>query len=204
MMDHLPRLQQLLRQLQQVPYLASKNLYRVAHHFLDMDERRFEQFIEILEAAHKHTVKCSICFAFKERDKDCSWCVGTIRDRQTICVVETWHDLCAIEKTGAYQGVYHVLGGALCPLEGVGPEDLTIEQLLERVKLDAKEIILALNQTPEGEATAAFIARKLEGVLGEDRLLKITCLSRGIPVGSSLEAMDRLTIFKAMAERRIF
>lgn len=202
-MDNLPRLQQLLRQLQQVPYLASKNLYRVAHHFLDMDDKRFEQFVETLVAAHKFTVKCEQCFAFKERDKDCTWCAAPVRDKQIICVVETWHDLCAIEKTGAYQGVYHVLGGALCPLDGVGPEDLTIEPLLGRARQGCKEIILALNQTPEGEATAAFIARKLENALAGEPV-KVTCLSRGIPVGSSLEAMDRLTIFKAMAERRIF
>lgn len=118
-----------------------------------------------------------------------------------ICVVETWHDLYAIEKTGAYQGAYHVLGGAICPLDGIGPEDLTIGPLLERVKQGCREIILAVNQTPEGEATAAFIARKLEPIRQD---VRITCLSRGIPVGSPLESMDRLTIFKALTERRIF
>jgi len=200
-MDNLPRLAQLLRQLQQVPYLASKNLYRVAHHFLEMDERRLEQFVAILTAAHQHTMKCQLCWAWKERERDCSWCGSLARDQQIICVVETWHDLCAIEKTGAYKGIYHVLGGAICPLDGIGPENLTIESLLGRVRAGGcREIILAVNQTPEGEATAAFIARKLEGSVE----VKITCLSRGIPVGSSLEAMDRLTIFKAMAERRMF
>lgn len=200
-MENLPRLAQLLRQLQHVPYLASKNLYRVAHHFLEMDEGRLEQFIAVLTAAHKETVKCHTCFAWKERERDCSWCATAARDQQVICVVETWHDLCAIEKTSSYKGSYHVLGGAICPLEGIGPENLTIGALVERARNGhCREIILAVNQTPEGEATAAFIARKLEGVDG----VKITCLSRGIPVGSSLEAMDRLTIFKAMAERRIF
>jgi len=201
MIDNLPKLQQLLRQLQQVPFLASKNLYRVAHYILEMDSRRFEQFMTALQVAHANIVKCSICWAWREREQDCSWCNSSKRDQHIVCVVETWHDLCAIEKTGAYDGVYHVLGGAICPLEGIGPENLTIDALLARSQPGLDEIILALNQTPEGEATAAFIARKLEAVNNQ---IKVTCLSRGVPVGSSLEYMDRLTIFKAMNERRIF
>lgn len=199
MMDHLPHLQELLRQLAQVPYLASKNLYRVSHHFLSMDERRFAQFLEILQKAYANTKKCERCYALKEREGLCPWCHGA-RDQRVICVVETWHDLCAVEKSGSFTGVYHVLGGAICPLDGMGPEDLTIEQLRLRCQTGVDELILALNQTPEGEATAAFTARRLEGVPG----IKITCLSRGVPVGSSLESMDRLTIFKALSERRLF
>jgi len=200
MMDHLPHVLQLLKQLQQVPYLASKNLYRVAHHFLEMDDQRFENFMQALKAAHKYTAKCTTCWSWKEQDIVCPWCACVKRNQQQICVVETWHDLYAIEKTGAFQGTYHVLGGAICPLDGVGPEDLTIDSLLERAK-NCQEIILAVNQTPEGEATAAFIARKLDPLKDQ---IKITCLSRGIPVGSHLEAMDRLTIFKALTERRSF
>jgi recombination protein RecR len=200
-MDQLPHLQQLLRQLQQVPYLASKNLYRVAHYFLEMEPRRFEQFMGVLTEAHKQLAKCEICFAWKEREQACIWCSASKRNQGIICVVETWHDLCAIEKTGAFSGVYHVLGGAICPLEGRGPEDLTIEPLIERIKNGGSEIILALNQTPEGEATAAYIARRLESISHQAVL---SCLSRGLPVGSSLEMMDRLTIFKALAERRNF
>lgn len=200
-MDQLPHLQQLLRQLQQVPYLASKNLYRVAHYFLEMEPHRFEQFIGVLTEAHAQLGKCEICFAWKERQQPCVWCSNPKRDQQVICVVETWHDLYALEKTGAFSGVYHVLGGAICPLEGRGPEDLTIEQLIQRAQSGTKELILALNQTPEGEATAAYIARRLEGVAHQATL---SCLSRGLPVGSSLEMMDRLTIFKALAERRSF
>jgi len=105
----------------------------------------------------------------------------------------------AIDKTGGYVGGFHVLGGVICPLDGVGPEDLTITQLIARVDAGVKEIILATNQTPEGEATAAFIAHKLQG-----KEVTITCLARGIPVGSSLEYMDRLTVYKALSERRPF
>jgi recombination protein RecR len=114
-------------------------------------------------------------------------------------VVETWQELLAIEKTGGYRGVYHVLGGVISPLEGIGPENLTINQLLNRVHEGATELILAMNQTPEGEATSAFIASKLKG-----KSVVISCLARGIPVGSSLEYMDRLTLHKALSERRPF
>jgi recombination protein RecR len=200
-MDHLPHALQLLKQLQQVPYLASKNLYRVAHYFLEMDEKRLAIFLQALKDAHNYTVKCTTCWSWKEATAACPWCTSTKRNQKQICVIETWHDLYAIEKTGAYLGSYHVLGGAICPLDGLGPEDLTIESLIDRVSSGCDEVILAVNQTPEGEATASFIARKLENLKLSS---KITCLSRGIPVGSSLESMDRLTIFKALSERRLF
>ena len=200
-MENLPQVTHLVRQLQQVPYLASKNLYRVVHYFLEMDEQKLELFLQTLKNAHNATHKCTTCWSWKEKEALCPWCSSARRDQRQICVVETWHDLYAIEKTGAYQGTYHVLGGAICPLDGIGPEDLTIGSLLERVATGCQEVILAVNQTPEGEATASFIARKLEH---RTTSVKVTCLSRGIPVGSSLESMDRLTIFKALSERRIF
>lgn len=200
MIDDLPHLQQLLKQLQQIPYVASKNLYRVAHHFLELDTARMQQLCTVLMNVKEHLVKCSTCWVWQERNKPCAFCSSKNRDQATICVVETWHDLYAIEKTGGYRGVYHVLGGAICPLDGIGVEDLTIDQLVMRVSATpCNEIILAMNQTPEGETTAAFVARKLQG-----KSIKITCLARGIPVGSTLEYMDRLTLHKALFERRLF
>lgn len=201
MMRQLPTLAHLLKQLQQVPYLASKNLYRVAHHLLQMDAAQFEQFSSALAQAKEQVVKCTRCFTWQERSMACPFCDDPRRDHQIICVVETWHEVCAIEKTGGFQGVYHVLGGVLYPLEGVGPEDLTIEQLVARVQTGCAEVILAMNQTPEGEATSAFIACKVTHTQAK---VKITCLSRGLPVGASIELMDRVTVFKALAERRIF
>ena len=115
-------------------------------------------------------------------------------------MVETLQELLALEKTGGYIGVYHVLGGAICPLEGISPDDLYISQLINRVNNDGvKEIILAMNQTPEGEATCAYIANKLK-----NSPVKISCLAKGIPVGSSLEYMDRVTLYKALSDRRPF
>lgn len=225
MNDHLPSLTKLLKQLQQVPYLASKNLYRVAHHFLQMDSQRLALFCATLQEVHAGLRKCDRCCAWQEKQGACSFCANPRRDAGMICVVETWHDLYAIEKTGGYQGLYHVLGGAISPLDGISPEDISLPQLLARLaappftlpvrrslgevgsdpkdRIEGTELIFALNQTPEGEATSAYIARKIQLALPE-RVFKITCLSRGVPVGSSLESVDRVTVFKALAERRLF
>lgn len=200
MLQDTPSIAQLIKSLQQIPYLASKNLYRVTEHFLELDEKRVEQFCSILLQAKEQVVKCETCFCWRERERECSFCANKKRDQQIVCVVETWQELLAIEQTRGYQGVYHILGGVIYPLEGVGPEDLTIEHLIKRVGTqEIKEIIFALSQTPEGEATSAYMATKLKnsGVV-------ITCLARGIPVGSSLNMMDRLTVFKALSERRPF
>lgn len=200
MVDKLPSLDNLLKVLQQVPYLASKNIYRVAAHFLEMDQNNIEQFCKVLLAAQHNIQKCPVCFSWKEKTGACLLCTSTNRDQQIVCVVETWQELLVIERTGGYNGVYHVLGGAICPLDGVGPEDLTIGPLVARVHEGAiQELILATNQTPEGEATAAFIASKCK-----NHPVKLSRLARGVPVGSSLEFMDRLTVYKALSERRPF
>jgi recombination protein RecR len=200
MVRDLPSLAQLLKVLQQVPYLASKYMYRVATHFLVMDNQRLEFFCQALLEAKQNIMLCATCFFWQERGAACIFCSAAGRDQGLVCVVETWQELMAIEKTGGYKGVYHVLGGVICPLEGIGPEQLTLQPLIARVTAGGvHELILATNQTPEGEATAAFIATKLKGVE-----VKITCLARGVPVGSSLEFMDRLTVYKALSERRLF
>ena len=199
MLEDIPSLNNLIKILQQVPYLASKNLHRVATHFLNMQENDVERFCKLLLAAKKNVVRCEVCFAWKERACDCKFCCNPRRDKSVVCLVETWQELISVEKTGGYAGVYHVLGGVICPLDGVGPEDLYIEQLVERVNGGIEELIMATNQTPEGEATAAYIANKLK-----NKEVKLSCLARGIPVGSSLEFMDRLTVYKALSERRPF
>jgi recombination protein RecR len=199
MIEQNPSLLALLKHLQRVPYLASKNLYIVAQHFLDMDMEAAEQFCAVVMSVKHNVEKCTLCWAWKEKNKECIFCAAPRRDKELICVVENWRELIALEKTGAYIGVYHVLGGAICPLEGVGPEDLTIQHLLERIDNGCRELIFAFNQTPEGEVTASYIASKLKG-----KLVTITSLARGLPVGSSPESMDKLTLSKALVERRPF
>lgn len=200
MLQDTPSLTKLIKTLQQVPYLASKNIYRVASYFLHLEEAKIDQFCAALKEAKLNVTPCTTCFSWREKDRNCSLCSNTRRDHGLICVVETWQELLAIEKTGGYNGVYHILGGAICPLEGVGPENLNIIPLLRRAEAgQIKEIILATNQTPEGEATASFIASKLKHTG-----ITISCLARGIPVGSSIEAMDRVTVYKALSERRLY
>jgi len=199
MINKLPPLKQMLKQLQQVPYLASKNLYRVAVHFLDMDSQQLEQFCQSLADAKRKLEQCTLCFAWKEKIAGCLFCTDKRRDQTLVCVVECWQDLLAIEKTGGYKGVYHVLGGSICPLDGIGPEQLSVEPLVQRASGDVKEVILALNQTPEGGATSLYISQKLKPTA-----VAVSCLAQGLPVGSSLEYMDKLTVYKALSGRQPF
>lgn len=199
MIEQSPNFKNLLKSLQQVPYLASKNIYRVANYFLSLDQEKAEQFCNAILQAKKNIIHCKTCFTWNEKDNPCFFCDAAKRDKTIICVVETWQELISIEKTGGFQGLYHVLGSAICPLDGIGPEDLTIDVLIERIQDPVEEVILATNQTPEGEATAAFIANKLKS-----HSVKVSCLARGIPVGSTLEYMDRVTVYKALSERRPF
>lgn len=198
--EHIPSLAQLLRQLQQIPYLASKNLYRVAEYLLRLDAQKVEQLCTAIAQAKANVRPCLRCYAWQEKNKPCQFCDDTKRNQQLICVVESWQELMAVERTSSYQGVYHVLGGLICPLDGIGPADLHIQPLLERLaQQGADELIFALSQTPEGEATAMYIAQRVRP-LG----ITLTCFSRGIPVGSALEHLDRLTVYKALSERRPF
>lgn len=199
MHPNLPSLTVFLKLLQQVPYLASKNLYRVTAHFLNMEPERAQKFCQALLELKQRITKCAICCAWQEVDHPCTWCFSDKRNKAIICVVESWQELLTIEKTGGYDGVFHVLGGAISPLDGIGPEQLSIEQLLARLDDSVAEVILATNQTPEGQATAAYIATKIE-----NKNIHVSCLARGIPIGSSLEFIDRLTVYKALSERRPF
>lgn len=200
MIDKLPTIKKLMRHLHQVPFLASKNLYRVTSYFLQMDQERLHQFCASLKEAHDKIIQCEKCYVWKEKDTQCVFCDDLNRDQSVVCVVESWHELLVIERTQSFHGMYHVLGGVISPLDGISAKDLKIEELVVRVTSQGvAEIIFALNLTPEGEATAAFIARKLHGVP-----VKITCLAKGVPIGSNLEFVDRLTVSKALADRKTF
>ncbi len=194
-----------IKQLQKIPYLACKNLYVVAQYFLDLEKQEADNLCSAIKNLKENTQKCDICFIWKERNKDCSICSSKRRDQETVCIVETWRDLIAIEKTGSFSGQYHILGGSICPLEGISPQDLTINPLINRIKNGSfKEIIFALNQTPEGEATATYIVSKIKQLIPEKDNITISCIARGLPVGATLEYMDRLTVSKAVVERRHF
>jgi recombination protein RecR len=204
MFADLPTFQRLIRQLQRVPFLASKNVYKVAVYFLMCDKKNIEQLCQTLIDVKTSIKFCKECFNMTEKTEDndalCSICASAKRDKQVICVVETLHDLFAIENSGGFNGVYHVLGGALCPLEGVGPDNLTVDSLVKRLRANkVNELIFATNPTPEGEATASYIFSKIK-----DLSLPISRLASGVPIGSNLEYMDRVTISKALTCRRPF
>lgn len=199
MIDKLPHMQKMMRCLQQVPFLASKNLYRVMSHFLKMDPKQIEAFCQTLQEAHSGLVECVTCFAWHEKNNVCLYCSDKRRDHSIICVVATWQDLLMIERTRSFSGVYHVLGGVIFPLSGIGPDDLTINELVSRVDSSVKEIVFTINQTPEGEATASFIAKKLQ-----NQKITLSCLAKGIPIGAMLEGIDKITIHKAMQGRHPF
>ena len=200
MFQQLPSIQRLIRQLQKIPYLASKNVYRVALFLIKSDQKFIDLLCKILLETKAATKLCLICENLTETNNICTICRDPKRDKSTICVVETWHDLFAIERAGEYQGVYHILGGALCPLEGIGPDELSISSLLKRLNdKNMTEIIFATNPTPEGEATASYIVSKIKKIH-----TRISKLASGVPIGSNLEFIDRITISKALSGRQSF
>lgn len=198
-MNELPELvQKLLYSLQQVPSLAAKNLYKVASHFLEQDSAKIAQFCKVLLDVNQQIVRCSRCFIWQQIGEPCRFCDNSKRDQSLLCVVESWADVLTVERTSNFHGQYHVLGGVISPLNGIAPQDLTIDQLVQRViEFKTQELILALSQTPEGEATVAYIMDRLHGLN-----LKISVLAQGMPVGSSLEYMDRVTLMKAIVNRK--
>ena len=206
MFRSLPALQRLVRQLQKIPHLASKNVYRVALYFLNSKNEDLESLCSVILQAKSDVKRCPVCFNLTQGSSLCSVCSSPARDKSLICVVETWHDLFAMERAGGFSGVYHILGGSLCPLEGIGPEDLNLDSFFKRIDTSINEVIFATNSTPEGEATASFISSKLEDLKlsSEDLNFGISRLASGVPVGSSLEYMDRVTIHKALSGRRPF
>ncbi len=197
MLSQLPSLQKLVRHLQRLPYLASKNVFKVAGHLLASDSKVVEQLCNAIIEARSAIHRCQACFNWTEKQDFCTICLSVKRDKTVICVVETWHELIAIENVGEFNGLYHVLGGALCPLEGVGPDQLTIVALINRLDGNVQELIFATNPTPEGEATASYIWSKIT-----TKTMICSRLASGVPIGSTLEFMDRVTIGKAMQGRR--
>jgi recombination protein RecR len=144
---------------------------------------------------HEKVRYCSRCFNITEQDP-CPICSDMMRDRRIICVVEEANDVVALEKTGEFKGLYHVLGGALSPLDGIGPDDLKIRELLTRLPDGVEEVILATNPNTEGEATALYLVRLLKPMQ-----IKLSRIARGIPVGADIEYADEMTLSRAMAGR---
>ncbi len=195
-MQHIAPLAKLIEQFRALPGIGAKTAVRLAYHVLDMDAGRARALAEAIVEAKEKIGFCNTCFNLSDRNP-CAICASAERDHATVCVVEQPQDVAAMERIHDYTGVYHVLHGALSPLEGIGPENLRVKELLTRLRdNDVREIILATNPNVEGEATAMYLARLLKP-LG----IKVTRIAHGLPVGGDLEYADEVTLAKAMENR---
>lgn len=196
-MTELGPLQALVDQLQRLPGIGAKGAQRLAFHLLRQPRDDVEALVEAIRDVKERITYCSVCHNITDADP-CYYCTHDGRDRSVICVVEDAHNVTAVERTKEFNGAYHVLMGALSPLQGIGPDDLRIKSLVERVGAgEVTEVILATNPNVEGEATAIYLAKLLKP-LG----VRVTRIAMGLPVGSDIEYADDVTIHKAMEGRR--
>ncbi len=188
-------LTKLIEQFRSLPGIGAKTAARLAYHVLSLNKEQVAALAQAIINAKEKITYCSICYSLTDKDP-CAVCSAAARDHTKICVIEQPQDVAAMERTHKYQGVYHVLHGVLSPLDGVGPEDLRIKELLLRVP-NIEEVIIATNSTVEGEATAMYLARLLKP-LG----VKVTRIAHGLPVGGDIEYADEVTLSKALENRR--
>ncbi len=186
----------LIEELQRLPGIGPKGAQRLAFHILKTPREQADRLVDAVREVKERVTYCSVCNNITEADP-CTFCRSDDRDRNLICVVEEPQNVTAVEKTREFKGVYHVLMGALSPLQGIGPDDLKIKGLLQRVAAGVGEVILATNPNVEGEATAIYLARLLKP-LG----VKVTRIAMGVPVGSDLDYADEITMHKALEGRR--
>jgi recombination protein RecR len=197
MPDFAPSVARLIDELKRLPGIGQKTAQRLAFHLLRADRGEALALSDAIREAKEKVRECSICNNITDADP-CLFCTSSTRNRSLICVVEEATNIQAVEKTRQFSGLYHVLGGSLSPLHGIGPDQLKIKSLIERLKGGTvEEIIIATNPTAEGEATAVYLSRLIKP-LG----VRVTRIAMGIPVGSDLEYADEVTMMKAMEGRR--
>ncbi len=190
-------LERLVEELRRLPGIGAKSARRLAYHFVEMPALEVERFLATLKEAKDSTCLCSLCFHLSVQDP-CEFCQDESRDKKTICVVETSRDVVAIERSGGYKGLYHVLEGALSPIDGIGADDIRIKELIARLRDGlVTEVIVATDPDVEGEATALYLARLLQ-----PSGIKVSRIARGLPVGGDIEYADELTLGGAVINRR--
>ena len=198
-MRQYPRsLNRLINELGKLPGIGGKTAQRLAFHVLSLSDREAEALASAIMEAKQSLHYCSVCGNLTDREV-CGICSDEARDSSVICVVETPQDVMAMERIREFRGTYHVLHGAISPAEGIGPSDINLKSLIERLQKsdDVKEVIIATNPNIEGEATAMYVARLLKPAG-----IKVTRIAHGIPVGGDLEYADEVTLLKAMEGRR--
>lgn len=190
-------LEELIECFKMLPGIGEKNAERLSFAVLKFPEDITDKFSDSIKNVKTKIKKCEICNNYTEESDICEICKDETRDKSTICVVENVKDLILFEKSNAYKGKYHVLEGLISPLEGINPEDIKINQLIQRIKNEnIKEVILALNLSMEGETTSLYILKLLEGTG-----VSVTKIAAGIPVGADMEYLDSLTIQRALEGR---
>ena len=192
-------LENLIRQLSRLPGVGAKSATRMAYHLLKCDESYNEKLSDAIGTIKEKIHKCSVCGSYTETDP-CELCSDPKRDHTLLCIVEQPQDVMTIQNSGIYNGMYHVLGGAIDPLNGVGPEDLSVRELKERIKNGSfSEVIIATNPTEEGDTTALYIRHVLQ-----DTGITVSRLAAGLPIGGDLEYADRLTLARSIKGRVSF
>lgn len=187
-----------VEQLSSLPGIGRKSALRLALHLLSRSESEVSVFAEAIDQMRKHIVYCHRCFNISDTEL-CAICANPSRDADLLCVVRHVGDVIAIENTGQFRGLYHVLGGVISPIDGVGPDDLRLSELIERVHRDRpREVILALGTTVEGDTTSFYIHRALEGAT------HISVLSRGVAIGDEIEYADEVTLGRSIIGRTAF
>lgn len=186
---------QLIEQFAKLPGVGNKSAQRLALHIINMPKEHVERFAKVMLEARENIHYCKTCYTLTDQE-ECSICANAKRDHKTIMVVENIRDLAAYEKTGKFEGVYHVLHGAISPMLGVGPADIKLKELVMRLEDDVDEVIIATNSSLEGETTAMYISKLIKptGV-------KVTRIASGVPVGGDLECIDEMTLLRALEGR---
>lgn len=186
---------QLIEQFAKLPGIGNKSAQRLALHIINMPKDHVERFAQIMVDAKNHIHYCKSCYTLTD-EEECPICANPKRDHSTIMVVENIRDMAAYEKTGKFEGVYHVLHGAISPMLGIGPGDIKLKELIKRLEGDVKEVIIATNSSLEGETTAMYISKLIKptGV-------KVTRIASGVPVGGDLECIDEMTLLRALEGR---
>lgn len=191
------QISKLIEELSRLPGIGPKSAQRLAFHIVNMPVEQVQQMADTMVQARNHIRYCKECFTLTDQEL-CPICSSSDRDHKTIMVVETTRDLAAYEKTGKYHGVYHVLNGAISPMLGIGPGDIRLKELMERLQHDVDEVIIATNSSLEGETTAMYISKLIKPTG-----IKVSRIASGVPVGGDLEYIDEVTLLRALEGRTI-
>ncbi len=189
------RMARLIEELSGLPGIGNKSAQRLAFHIIHMPKERVAKLTEAITDARENVRYCKVCCTLTDQDI-CPICSNPMRDKKTIMVVESTRDLAAYERTGKYEGVYHVLHGAISPMMGVGPDDIRLRELMQRLQGDVEEVIIATNSSLEGETTAMYISKLIKPTG-----IRVTRIASGVPVGGDLECIDEMTLLRALEGR---